>query len=405
VAELTLDPSQQRAVDLVLEAPFGIVTGGPGTGKTTTLRTALDRIDAEADPESPRPAYELAAPTGKASRRMQEATGRAACTVHRMLGYEPGGFVHNADNPLDTDLVVVDEASMLDVMLAAALVAAIDPRRTRLILVGDKNQLPSVGPGRVFADLVESGEVAVAQLTTLHRAAEESWVCANAPRILAGELPSLAPRPDFGFYPADERDQAAALVVDLVARRMPAGGVEGAQVLAPQNTGPAGTGALNEALQRRINPPRKGERSWGETPNVLRPRDRVIHTRNNYQLGVMNGEVGEVVDIDEDFLAVAYEDRPEVRYDRSQAGQLKLAYALTVHKSQGSEWPWVVVVCHSTHAYMLSRQLLYTALTRAKEGVLIVGDKRGLELAIKNVAPSRRNTSLVEWLRLEEAAA
>ena len=403
MAELVLDPSQECAVELVLDARFGMVTGGPGVGKTTCLREALRRLDARGDD-----GYELAAPTGKAARRMHEATGREARTIHRLLEYGPQfgddgrmsrmGFRRGETDPLDSTLVIVDEASMLDIELARALLEAIDGSRTRLVLVGDANQLPSVGPGRVFADLVESGDVPVARLTTLHRAAQESWICSNAPVVLAGKVPDLQGREDFEWHGCADRDAAAARVLDLIVRQLPRRGLE-AQVLVPQNTGPAGTVALNAELQARLNPPRVGERSWGKAPNVLRPRDRVIQLRNDYVLGVFNGEVGDVVSVGGEGLTVRFEGREPVRYDRMQASALKLAYALTIHKSQGSEWPWVVVLCHSTHAFMLSRQLLYTAITRAKEGVVLVGDPKGLKLALKNVAPARRNTSLVERLR------
>ena len=478
---IELDPSQELAVELVRTARLGVITGGPGTGKTTCLRTALDRIDAEGTSTCPSCAgrgsveqhdewggdsymdtcptcagkgrcssYALAAPTGKAARRMSEATGRDACTVHRLLAYGPlpeggVGFRHHAKNPLSHELVVVDEASMLDVELADALFSAIDPDRTRLVLVGDVNQLPSVGPGRVFGDLIESERVPVARLERLHRSAAESWVCSQAPRILAGELPDLETRRDFVWARADDRDAAAKLLVDVVTKHLPERrGVSGeaVQVLIPQRIGPAGGEAINVRLQPLLNPQRDDAApAWKLGPFTVRAGDRVIQTSNDYMLNVMNGEVGvvawvrdkpltcplcegrKVIEVDDEEarhtverecsrcagkgalppgMGVRFpEGRGErlVEYSKTKADALALAYALTIHKSQGSEWPWVVVFVHSTHTTMLTRQLLYTAITRARVGVVIVGDKAGIERAVKETKDARRNTALVERLR------
>lgn len=402
---ITLDPSQEAAVELVLSARIGVVTGGPGTGKTTILRAALDRIEQMPAPplpadydgfSEPRPRYLLASPTGKAAKRMSEATGREARTVHRLLEYGREGFGRTAQRPLETELVIVDEASMLDIELAAALTAAIDPAQARLILVGDANQLPSVGPGRVFGDLIDSGAVPVARLTTLHRSARESWVCRNAARVLAGHAPELEQRKDFVFLPAETRDDAAR---KTIARSLELDDEDVEhQVLTPQNTGPAGADALNASLQAHLNPPRSGELAWGKAPHALRLRDRVIQSSNNYNLRVFNGEVGRVTALDAEQLTVDFGDR-QATYDRDSAQGLRLAYALTIHKSQGSEFPWVVVLCHSTHHFMLSRQLFYTAITRAKVGVVIVGDRKGIEAAVKNAEPAFRNTGLAQRLR------
>lgn len=392
---ITLDPSQVAAVELMRSARVGIVTGGPGTGKTTTTRAALDAMDDAGE------AYVLAAPTGKAARRMSEATGRGASTVHRLLGWQPGmGWVHGPHNPLEVDVVVVDEASMVDTELAARLFGAIDPMRTRLILVGDKNQLPSVGAGKVFADLIASGAVPVAELTKLHRAAAESWVCGQAPAVLAGRVPDLATRTDFQWCNVPSAHAAAQAALSW-ARQMEA------QVLIPQRSGECGVNAVNLAIQGALNPPREGERVLrvkGDSPYDIRPRDRVIQTVNDYELGVMNGECGTVLDVSDRGVAVDFDDR-EVVFTGLGAHRLQLAYALTVHKSQGSEWPWVVVVCHSAHSYMLGRALLYTAITRAKKGVVLVGDEAGLERAVKNNRDAKRNTTLAQRVRFHAAHA
>lgn len=414
---VTLDPSQLAAVDLMAAARFGVVTGGPGTGKTTTLRSALDRLDADGA------TYALAAPTGKAARRMSEATGREARTVHRLLEFGPlmdgsgrMGFARCRALPLEVDAVFVDEASMLDVELAAALVDAVDAARTRLVLIGDGDQLPSVGPGRVFADLISGACVPVARLTTLHRAARESWVCTAAASVLAGEAIDLEPRRDFSFIECDSADAIAPAVVRLLAdvMRHERGGTERLpQVLVPQNTGRAGVVALNAAIQAVAVPPGDAE-AWKFGETEFRVGDRVICCSNDYERGVMNGEVGRVTWVGKvttdrgasvRALRVLFEGRSEpVEYTGESVGRLRLAYAITVHRSQGSEWPRVVVVCHSTHSFMLTRQILYTAITRAKGSVVIVGDRAGIRHAIKTTKDTRRNTGLVERIAAYRAA-
>lgn len=441
----TLDPSQEAAVDLVCSARFGVVTGGPGTGKTTCLRTALDRLDAAGA------RYLLGAPTGKAARRMREATGRHASTVHRLLDFGPDlltgelRFRRDRDNVIDADLVVIDEASMLDVDLARALVDAIDPLATRLVLVGDAHQLPSVGPGRVFGDLIVSGAVPVARLTTLHRAAAETWVCSQAPVILGGALPDLRARRDFRWLEHEDRAQAIDALIGAVFRDLPALEVPptDVQVLIPQRVGPCGCNRANARLQELLNPERDSDPApWtigkDDDARRLRLRDRVIQTRNDYTLSVANGEVGEIVEILNEpsscracagtgrstmsgdrpcavcggsgkrppLLVVRYPDdgaaagaERRVEYGKGDAFALDLAYALTVHKSQGSQWPWVVVFAHSTHTRMLTRQLLYTAITRAQKGVVLVGDLSGLGRAVKETRDARRNTWLAQELR------
>lgn len=446
---ITLDESQIAAVELVCNAAVGVVTGGPGTGKTTCLRTALDRLDAAGV------RYALAAPTGKAARRMREATGRHTQTVHRLLAWGPDqvtgelGFQRSEHAPIDADVVVVDESSMLDIDLAAALTAAVGPR-TRLVLVGDADQLPSVGPGRVFGDIIAAGSVPVARLTTLHRAAQESWVCTESRVILGGGMPDLRDRHDFRWLGHAARDAAVDALTSAVFRDLPALGVAAAdvQVLIPQRKGPAGCELVNPRLQQLLNPERDSDPpGWrlgkGDDAPTARLRDRVIQTRNDYDLGVMNGEVGEVAAIVTEptecrpcggsgsigvagsyasscptcggsgrrapYLTVRYPaddgGTRTVEYGRGQVFALDLAYALTIHKSQGSQWPWVVVFVHSTHTRMLTRQLLYTAITRASRGVVLVGDEVGLGRAVRETRETRRNTRLTTRLRERPAPA
>lgn len=415
IEPLEHDPSQLRAINLIAgfertSTRLAIVTGGPGTGKTTCLRRAL-----RAYGDGSR--VELAAPTGKAAKRMKEATGRDARTVHRLLEFKPGlGFMRNREAPIDASLVIVDEASMLDIELGAALFDAIAPG-ARLILMGDVNQLPPVGPGQPFADIIRSELFPVVRLERLHRSALTSWIHRNAQRVLKKESIELAPCGDFRFVHARGAMEVLPLVRSEVERmRKSGGGQEFVQVLIPQTKGVAGIDAANLALQSLYNPPEAHEdatqRHYLERENcVIREGDRVIQTKNDYELGVFNGDVGRVTLIEKGQVVVAIDEvvdgQPAVRevpYRIDQTQYLRLAYALTIHRSQGSEFPWVIVVVHSTHNFMLTRQLLYTAITRAREGVVIVGDERGIDSALREGRVIQRNTTLVERLNgtLEE---
>lgn len=374
------------------------------TGKTTTLRDALDRLDAQGQ------TYALAAPTGKAAKRMCEATGRDhAMTIHRLLGYSPQlppfpGWAYGPETDqerLDVDLVVIDEASMLDIELGNRLLGAIDPERTRLILIGDADQLPPVSPGQVFLDMIESERVPVARLDTLHRAAQDSWVCQQSRKIIEGVLPDLEARHDFVFREVERGDQVVANLRELVTEWPE--GVPIPQVLIPQKTQSAGVEAANVALQAALNPAPEGVKFLKSRGGAqIRRGDRVIQTSNNYKLEVFNGEIGVVRGFESGGPVVLFEGRDPVQYTFEQAGALQLAYALTTHKSQGSEFPWVAVVCHSTHTQMLTRQLIYTAITRAKVGVVIVGDIKGLKAATEKAKPVARNTWLTQ--RIQGAA-
>lgn len=405
---ITLDPSQERAVRLMVSAPFGIVTGGPGCGKTTTLRYALDHLDTTGK------RYLLAAPTGKAARRIFESTERQASTIHRLLEFGQGvdsAFGRDAMNPLETDVVFIDESSMIDVELGAALVQAIDPKKTRLILIGDADQLPPVGPGRMFGDLVEAGEKTgsppVARLTTLHRSALESWIHVNAQRVLRGEMLDLAQRKDFRFIDVgDDATKILPAVAKLITETIPKEIDAKAQVLIPQNPGVAGIAACNLLLQKTLNPKKQGLPFIPRTKGAeLRIGDKVIQTKNDYALagrqGVFNGELGQITDIHKGGVMVDIVDRGEVAYSLEQSNALQLAYALTVHRFQGSEIPWAVCVVHSTHSYILDRRLVYTAITRGKQGVILVGNRKGLQVALSDKKPTPRNTGLLERMRRE----
>lgn len=399
--QLERDESQELAIDLICRTEsgprVGIITGGPGTGKTTCLRRALAQL-------GPGCKVELAAPTGKAAKRMKQATGQDARTIHRLLEWKPfRGFSRCADAPVEANVVVIDEASMLDIELAAALFDAIGPR-TRLVLVGDVNQLPPVGPGQPFADMIASSLVPVARLTKLHRSANESWVARNAQRVLRGEALELGGDfPDFRFVHCDVAGEILGKVRGEVEQLRASSRADmESQVLIPQSPGAAGCDAANDSLQRLINPLEQGVRleDTSYLPRKvtnIRVGDRVIQTSNNYVLGVFNGDVGDVMSIEGGKVTVqTLDDAREVVYTIEQSNALQLAYALTIHRSQGSEWSWVVCVVHSTHTFMLTRQLLYTAITRARKGVVIVGDERGIKSALSQGRVPQRNSTLIE---------
>lgn len=401
---LILDPMQETAVQMMVSERCGVITGGPGTGKTTILKEALSRMKFSAKYGL----VGLVAPTGKAAKRITEITNTAAFTVHRLLGAQGGPgrweYAHNENNPLTQDVLVVDESSMLDTETAHALLKAVNTQRTRLFFMGDADQLPSVGPGRVFEDIIHSGVVPVVRLTKVHRSALESWVCRNAPLILEGDIDILGACPDFRAYKISDPVKLAKELTKLVAETMPAAGVTDIQVLSPQNGGDIGVEKLNNYLQSKINPIQKihGEdepsfviRAPKGEQYAFRARDRVMATENNYEHNVFNGEIGTVLGFESGKMQVDF-DGNTVEFTKDDAASLRLAYALTVHKSQGSEWDWVVVVVHAAHHYMWNRQLLYTAVTRARKGVVLFYSNTGLGAALANNDPRVRVTTLYD---------
>ena len=396
----TLSASQRAAVDQVLRSKVAVVTGGPGVGKTTLLDTILRILAAKGV------RLLLAAPTGRAAKRMSEQTGLEAKTIHRLLEIDPanGGFKKGVDDPLDCDLLVVDEASMVDVPLMNAITKALRPR-SGLLLVGDVDQLPSVGPGRVLADVIESGAVPVARLTEVFRQAAQSRIVVNAHRINQGQMPEwpkAGEASDFWFVECRDPEDGAAKVVEIVRERLPRrfglDPIRDVQVLSPMQRGAMGARSLNADLQRALNPnPSARVERFGST---FLPGDKVMQTENDYDREVFNGDLGVVASIDdEDQLLRADFDGRVVESAFSDLDALVPAYATTIHKSQGSEYPAVVVTLATQHNTMLARNLLYTAVTRGKRLVVVVGQRRALAIAVRTSDARKRWTKLDQWLR------
>ncbi|MEU0299307.1 ATP-dependent RecD-like DNA helicase [Streptomyces sp. NPDC006175] len=400
-----LAPEQEAAVRLALTEKVAVLTGGPGCGKSFTVRSVVELARAK------NAKVVLAAPTGRAAKRLSELTGAEASTVHRLLELKPGGdAAYDRERPLDADLVVVDEASMLDLLLANKLIKAVAPG-AHLLLVGDVDQLPSVGAGEVLRDLLaEGGPVPAVRLTTIFRQAQKSGVVTNAHRINSGVPPLTQGLDDFFLFVEDETEDAGVLAVDVAARRIPArfglNPRRDVQVLAPMHRGPAGAGHLNGLLQQAITPGRPGlpEKRFGG--RVFRVGDKVTQIRNNYdkgENGVFNGTVGVVtgLDTDEQKLTVLTDEDEEIAYDFDELDELAHAYAMTIHRSQGSEYPAVVIPVTTSAWMMLQRNLLYTAVTRARKLVVLVGSRKAIGQAVRTVSAGRRCTALDFRLRGE----
>ncbi|WP_329250151.1 ATP-dependent RecD-like DNA helicase [Streptomyces sp. NBC_01478] len=393
-----LAPEQEAAVRLALTKKVAVLTGGPGCGKSFTVRSIVELARAK------KAKVVLAAPTGRAAKRLAELTGADASTVHRLLELKPGGdAAYDKDRPLDADLVVVDEASMLDLLLANKLVKAVPPG-AHLLFVGDVDQLPSVGAGEVLRDmLAEGGPIPAVRLTRVFRQAQQSGVITNAHRINSGQQPVTDGMKDFFLFVEDDTEEVGRLTVDVVARRIPAKfGLDprrDVQVLAPMHRGPAGAGNLNGLLQQAITPGRPDvpEKRFGG--RVFRVGDKVTQIRNNYEKGengVFNGTVGVVTSLDpvDQRLTVLTDEDEEVPYEFDELDELAHAYAVTIHRSQGSEYPAVVIPVTTSAWTMLQRNLLYTAVTRAKQLVVLVGSRKAIGQAVRTVSAGRRCTAL-----------
>nr|WP_302474554.1 ATP-dependent RecD-like DNA helicase [Roseococcus sp. MDT2-1-1] len=395
---LSLAESQREALRLALASKVLVITGGPGVGKTTLVNSILQVIRAKAVDVA------VCAPTGRAAKRLSESTGLEARTIHRLLESDPktGGFKRDEVTPLACELLVVDETSMVDVPLMRALLKAL-PDDAALLLVGDVDQLPSVGPGQVLSDIIGSGAVPVVRLTEVFRQAAESQVVVNAHRINRGQMPVLEAQlgSDFFFVEANEPEEGVSKLLHLVKERIPArfglDPVRDVQILCPMNRGGLGARALNIELQQALNPP--GEQRVERFGWTFCPGDKVMQVANNYEREVFNGDLGVItgMDMEEGELTVTFDGR-QVNYGFGELDELVLAYATTIHKAQGSEYPAVVIPVTTQHFTMLARNLLYTGVTRGKKLVLLLGQKRALKLAVRNQAGRRRWSKLREWL-------
>lgn len=392
----SLSDEQRSALRMALNHPVSILTGGPGTGKTTCLKALIGSL------ESQHKRYALASPTGRAAKRLSEATGRPASTIHRLLEYSPvEGFKHNEENPLPVDFLVVDEASMLDLLLTHNLLKALRPG-TQLLFVGDVDQLPAVGAGDVLRDLIDSGVIPLTRLSVIFRQAAHSQIITNAHLINQGKMPVFSKESgDFFLFPAEDAATAADWIIQIVSERIPQkfgfDPVRDVQVLAPLYRGPAGVSALNERLQERLNPSASSKPERKLYGVLFRRGDKVMQTQNNYDKDVYNGDPGFIrsLDVIEQTLTVDFDGRA-VTYDWSEADQLVLAYAASVHKAQGSEFPTVVMPVVTQHYTMLQRNLLYTAVTRASRLCVLAGSRRAISIAVHNNKVTQRFTAL-EW--------
>jgi len=395
VNRIELAEMQKEALRKAVTGKVMVITGGPGTGKTTLVNSII-KILGKKDQR-----IALASPTGRAAKRLSEVTGREAKTIHRLLEFSPseGGFKRNEENPLDADLVIIDEVSMVDILLMNHLLKAIPPMAT-LLLVGDADQLPSVGPGNVLKDIIASEQVETIRLTEIFRQAQGSLIVVNAHRVNRGEHLQLKASPgqqtNLYFINREEPEKVLAVIKELCKRRLPSvfhlDPLEDIQVMTPMHRGTVGVANLNAELQNLLNPNGKAVARGGR---LFRVNDKVMQIKNNYEKEAFNGDIGRIVgiDLEEQKLMVKYEDRV-IDYDWSELDELVLAYAISIHKSQGSEYPAVVIPLLTQHYIMLQRNLLYTAITRAKRLVVLVGSKRAIAIAIKNNKVQFRYTNL-----------
>lgn len=397
---IRLAGEQIAAIRCAAENKVMVITGGPGTGKTTIIQAVLkifSRLGVR---------IQLAAPTGRAAKRMSEATGFDARTIHRLLEYslQKGGFQRNQDKPLDVDLLVVDEASMIDTILMYHLLKAVPPGAT-LILVGDVNQLPSVGAGNVLKDIIDSGAVEVVTLNEIFRQARESFIVVNAHKINRGEMPLLrlgqGGHEDFFFIEQEDPEEVLRVILELTSKRIPQkfglDPVRDIQVLTPMHKGLVGAGNLNKALQEMLNP---GKATLVRGQSSFRVHDKVMQVRNNYDKEVFNGDIGTIQNIDQELREVIISfDGRDIPYDFFELDEIVLAYAISVHKSQGSEYPAVVIPVTTQHYMLLQRNLIYTAVTRGKQLVVMVGSEKALRIAVKNDKTEQRYTRLQERLK------
>ncbi|MBN2163753.1 MAG: ATP-dependent RecD-like DNA helicase [Pontiellaceae bacterium] len=395
---IALARAQKEALCTAIKSKVMVITGGPGVGKTTLVNSVLMVLKAK------KMRVSLCAPTGRAAKRMAETTGMEARTIHRLLQYNPGtgGFIHRGDNPLECDVLIVDESSMIDVVLASQLMDAV-PLHAAVIIVGDADQLPSVGPGCVLLDIIRSKTLPVGHLSEVFRQAASSRIITNAHRINQGampELPEEGDASDFYFVEADEPEKALALLGKMVHQSIPRkfrfNPREDIQVLTPMQKGELGARNLNQTLQQLMNPSGEQVERFGM---VYRVGDKVMQTENDYDKEVYNGDIGRIVQIDSESseLAVDYEGR-RVVYDFRELDELTLSYAITIHKSQGSEYPCVVIPLHTQHFVLLQRSLIYTAVTRAKKLVVVIGTKKALQMAVGRSDSRERITTLSDRL-------
>ncbi len=396
---IELNEEQQRGIMACFQNKITIITGGPGTGKTTLVKKLLELLD------ECNVSIRLAAPTGRAAKRMFEGTGRSTETIHRLLGFAPGmsGFTHNEQNALSLDYLILDEASMIDVFLMHSLLKAM-PQRGHLILLGDVDQLPSVGAGNVLCDLIDSGVCAVTRLAHIFRQAQDSMIIVNAHRVNRGEFPTTSipeAKNDFIYIRNDDPEELMGTLHSLYKKRLPMLGIklDDAIVLSPMNRGTAGNVRINQELQEILNPAKAGGVEIQRFGQLYRENDRVMQIRNNYEKFIFNGDIGSIkaIDASDHKVTITFGER-DLEYEFTELNEITLAYAISIHKSQGSEFGAVIIPIFTQHFVLLQRNLIYTAITRAKRLCILVGQSRAIAMAIGNNKSLKRNTFLKEFL-------